>query len=108
MRAPSKTRAEHASAARGLRLQRINLTWVNDIGRDSDYVRVMLDDDFNKRRANLVRELAGHADPFTRTRLLDLVSRYESGPVKKTRPLPPISINSQDHPDYKNGSGLSG
>jgi hypothetical protein len=55
----------------------------------------MLDEEFNKRRANLIRELAGRADPFIKRRLLDLVSRYEKGPTR-TRPLPPILINSQD------------
>jgi hypothetical protein len=54
----------------------------------------MLDEDFNKRRANLIRELAGRADPFVKRRLLDLVSRYEKRPIR-TRPLPPISIDGQ-------------
>ena len=31
-----------------------------------------MDDDFNKDRAVLVRELANKADPFTKKRLLDL------------------------------------
>lgn len=64
----------------------------------------MLDDEFNKRRANLVRELAGRADPFTRKRLLDFVSRYEKVPVK-TRPLPLVSIDGQDHPAQRDNSG---
>jgi hypothetical protein len=54
----------------------------------------MLDEEFNKRRAELVRELADRADPFTKRRLLDLVSRYEKNPAK-TNP-PPISIARPD------------
>jgi hypothetical protein len=48
----------------------------------------MLDEEFNKRRANLVRELADRADPFTKRRLLDLVSRYEKTTSKTNPPLP--------------------
>jgi hypothetical protein len=61
----------------------------------------MLDDDFNRRRANLVRELASRADPFIKKRLLALVSRYEKEPIKT--PLAQISIRpdkSLDNPDY--------
>jgi len=54
----------------------------------------MLDQEFNRRQAALLRELAEQADPFIKRRLLDLVSRYEKGPIK-TRPLPPISTNVQ-------------
>ena len=54
----------------------------------------MLDEDFNKRRASLIRELAGRADPFIKRRLLDLVSRYEKGPIRNRR-LPPISIGGE-------------
>ena len=59
--------------------------------------RTMLDDDFNRRRANLVRELAGRADPFTKRRLMDLISRYEKPPAK-TKPLPPISLGEPVFP----------
>ena len=55
----------------------------------------MLDQEFNRRQVALLRELAEQADPFIKRRLLDLVSRYEKGPIK-TRPLPPISINGHD------------
>ncbi len=55
----------------------------------------MLDQEFNRRQAALLRELAEQADPFIKRRLLDLASRYEKGPIK-TRPLPPISINGRD------------
>ncbi len=62
----------------------------------------MLDDEFNRQRARLVRELADRSDPFTRKRLLELASRYERGPVK-TRPLPLMAIDGQDRPIDKDG-----
>lgn len=37
----------------------------------------MLDQNFRRDRAKLVRELAGKADPFIKQRLLDLAGRYE-------------------------------
>jgi hypothetical protein len=64
----------------------------------------MLDDDFNKKRAALVRDLASRADPFIKRRLLDLVSRYEK--PKKSVPLVPV--NGNDHPDHKDGGGDTG
>jgi hypothetical protein len=54
-----------------------------------------MDDDFNTERANLVRELANKADPFTKKRLLDLVVRYEAGLPVKTAPLPLPAINER-------------
>jgi hypothetical protein len=48
----------------------------------------MLDDDFNRQRALLVRELAGRADPFIRDRLLALAMRYEN---KRARTKPPAT-----------------
>ncbi|MFQ3457973.1 hypothetical protein PMN64_32295 [Bradyrhizobium sp. UFLA01-814] len=54
----------------------------------------MLDDDFNRQRARLVRELADQADPFIKRRLLDLASRYEHKPLV----LP--SINVEKHLDH--------
>jgi hypothetical protein len=38
----------------------------------------MLDDEFNKQRAKILRELAEQADPFIKKRLLNLVERYET------------------------------
>ena len=67
----------------------------------------MLDDEFNTRRARLVRELADRSDPFTRKRLLELASRYETGPVK-IKPLPVIAIDGQDRPVDDNGGGETG
>lgn len=37
----------------------------------------MLDDEFNRERAKVLRDLAEHADPFIRRRLLNLAERYE-------------------------------
>ena len=50
----------------------------------------MLDEEFKKQRAHLVRELAEKAnDPFIKRRLLDLVSRYEEhGPKAATKLTP--------------------
>jgi hypothetical protein len=62
----------------------------------------MLDDEFNKQRASLVRDLASRADPFIKRRLLDLAARYEKRPVK-TKPLPPISISSQNTSEDERG-----
>jgi hypothetical protein len=39
----------------------------------------MLDDEFNKQRAKVLRDLAEQADPFIKRRLLQLVERYEPG-----------------------------
>lgn len=36
-----------------------------------------MDASFYRERADLVRSLAGRADPFTERRLLDLAKRYE-------------------------------
>ena len=36
-----------------------------------------MDDEFNKQRAKILRELAEQADPFIKKRLLNLVERYE-------------------------------
>ena len=56
----------------------------------------MLDDEFNKQRSILIRDLADKADdPFIKRRLLDLVSRYERRPVK-TKPIPPASLSWPD------------
>jgi hypothetical protein len=55
----------------------------------------MLDDSFNKDRAQLVRDLAKRADPFTKKRLLELLFRYE-GP-QTSRRLPLVSIRNDDH-----------
>jgi hypothetical protein len=54
-----------------------------------------MNDDFNKERAVLVRDLADKADPFTKKRLLDLATRYEAGLPVKTGPLPLPSINEK-------------
>jgi hypothetical protein len=54
----------------------------------------MLDDDFNRQRAVLIRELASRADPFIKRRLLDLASRYEK---PQTTKLPPMTENQSDH-----------
>ncbi|MCC8951660.1 hypothetical protein H8A97_43250, partial [Bradyrhizobium sp. Arg62] len=66
----------------------------------------MLDDEFNKQRASLVRDLASRADPFIKRRLLDLASRYEKPPAK-IKPLPIVSLNDQvpsDRSDSNDGS----
>ena len=36
-----------------------------------------MNDEFRKRRAATVREMAAKADPFTKKRLLDLADRYD-------------------------------
>jgi hypothetical protein len=54
-----------------------------------------MDDDFNKERAVLIRDLAGKADPFTKKRLLDLATRYEAGLPVKTVALPLPTINER-------------
>ena len=45
----------------------------------------MLDDEFNKQRAKILRELAERADPFIKKRLLNLVERYE--PRRQSMPI---------------------
>ena len=56
----------------------------------------MLDEEFKKERAQLVRDLADKADPFTGRRLIELVSRYE---------LP--AVNRKKHSHYQNSGGNS-
>ena len=68
------------------------------------YPASMLDEEFRKQRANLVRDLANRADPFIKKRLLALVSRYED---TRTRP-PPVSLVDQDRSRRQNGGGGSG
>ena len=49
----------------------------------------MLDQQFRRDRARLVRELAEKADPWIRNRLMKLVARYEGeecGPVPLNTP----------------------
>jgi hypothetical protein len=65
----------------------------------------MLDDEFNKRQANLLRDLASRADPFIKKRLLDLAQRYEKRP---RTPLPLPSIAGQDHADDNRGGSDTG
>ncbi len=38
---------------------------------------IMLDEQFRKQRARLVRDLAEKADPFIKRRLIDLAARYD-------------------------------
>ncbi|WP_035664398.1 hypothetical protein [Bradyrhizobium sp. Ec3.3] len=45
----------------------------------------MLDDEFNKQRAKILRDLAERADPFIKRRLLKLVERYE--PKRRAAPI---------------------
>ncbi|QIG96777.1 hypothetical protein [Bradyrhizobium sp. 6(2017)] len=54
----------------------------------------MLDDEFNKQRAILVRDLADRADdPFIKRRLLALAARYEGPVLAKT--VTPVFIGKQ-------------
>lgn len=64
----------------------------------------MLDEEFRKQRASLVRDLANRADPFIKKRLLALASRYED---TKTTP-PPVSLDGQDRSRRQKGGGGSG
>jgi hypothetical protein len=51
----------------------------------------MLDSDFKKQRAQVVRELAEKTnDPFIKKRLLALMSRYDE--TITVRPLTPIDL----------------
>lgn len=54
----------------------------------------MLDDEFNKQRAKILRDLAEKADPFIKRRLLKLVERYE--PDRRTSPIDQRSQASLD------------
>jgi hypothetical protein len=64
----------------------------------------MLDDEFNKRQVNLLRELASRADPFIKKRLLDLTRRYER-PARTPLPLP--TINGSEVVYRRNGATRS-
>ncbi len=63
-----------AAVAR-LTIRNSNSTTDTDRDYNRDYLLNPMDDDFNKDRAILVRDLANNADPFTRKRLLDLAIR---------------------------------
>ena len=53
----------------------------------------MLDEEFRKQRARIVRDLAETAnDPFIKGRLLDLATRYEDGGPKSPTPLTPVDL----------------
>ncbi|ANW03300.1 hypothetical protein LMTR13_27330 [Bradyrhizobium icense] len=41
------------------------------------WIGVFVDEQFLKDRAQIIRDLADKADPFTRKRLLDLAERYD-------------------------------
>ena len=52
----------------------------------------MLDEQFRKQRAGMVRDLAARAgDPYIKQRLLDLAARYE-GPERRPTPMTPIDL----------------
>ena len=54
----------------------------------------MLDSEFKKQRAQVVRELAEMTnDPFIKKRLLALVSRYDD--IVTVRPATPIDLEFQ-------------
>jgi len=80
-----------------------------------------LDDEFYKKRARYIRELADKADPFIRKRLLDLAGNYE--PIvrgsSRTATMPPNlpgvpagnnppSDTMQSRPPTYLGNGISG
>jgi hypothetical protein len=52
----------------------------------------MLDEEFFKERAKLIRELADKADPVTKQRLVDLLTRYEP---KKAR-VPSVNLETPE------------
>ena len=55
----------------------------------------MLDSEFKKQRAQVLRELAEKAnDPFIKRRLLALMSRYDDRVTART-PLTPIDLTFQ-------------
>jgi hypothetical protein len=58
---------------------------------------IMLDDNFNKQRARLVRNLATKADPFIKQRLFDLAKRYEMPAAARL-----LQLATLDGPDHAN------
>ena len=57
---------------------------------------IRMNEEFRQRRARIVREIANHADPFTKKRLLDLAARYERAPRPAT-PVPTAPIDAKPH-----------
>lgn len=55
-----------------------------------------MNEDFRKRRAATVREIAAKADPFTRKRLLDLADRYDQ-PPRPVTPIAKVSATAEQH-----------
>jgi hypothetical protein len=59
--------------------------------------RFMLEDEFKRQRAKVVRELAEQTtDPFIKRRLLALVSRYDDG-VATRAPLTSVDLEFKSH-----------
>jgi hypothetical protein len=55
----------------------------------------MLESEFKRQRANLIRELADQTtDPFIRKRLLALVSRYDDGVRRATIALAKLEMKN--------------
>jgi hypothetical protein len=53
----------------------------------------MLDEEFKKQRARVVRDLADKAaDPFIKGRLQDLAARYEDDGIRPPTTLTPIDL----------------
>jgi hypothetical protein len=53
----------------------------------------MLDQEFKRQRASMVRDLADKAvDPFIKRRLQDLAARYEDDGLKPPTTLTPIDL----------------
>src|SRR6266852_2897709 len=56
----------------------------------------LLDEEFKKQRARIVRDLAAKAaDPFIKSRLLDVASRYEDDGPKNAPTQTPLDLQFQ-------------
>ena len=51
-------------------------------------MRFAMDEDFYKKRAREVRDIAAKADPFIKQRLLDLADRYDGKRKTTITPMP--------------------
>jgi hypothetical protein len=54
-----------------------------------------MDDEFLKKRARQVRELAKKADPFTKRRLIILADDYEKQLKKPESSVPPTAFDQE-------------
>ena len=65
---------------------------------------MIMDDEFLKQRARLIRELADKADPFIKRRLMDLARNYDARLARPSRATVTLFSNGSEI-EQSRGSG---